>query len=175
MKKQIIFLAIALFASTTMISCKRQQHVPRAVNLSNMNDSINYALGHMNGSGIRSFYLNSIEDENAAIKAFIDALDKAFNSDVDMDELYQLGMQIGGALKQMEENGLMGDQELILNSRLLKQGLQDGVKGTADWSAEDAQDFIQITMMQIQEERARAAFDLDMGGFFMEEEIIDLN
>jgi hypothetical protein len=32
-----------------------------------------------------------------------------------------------------------------------------------------------MTMMQIQEERTRAAFELDMNDFFMEEEIIDLN
>ena len=175
MKKQFIFLAIILFAGITTVSCKRQQHAPRTVDLNNMNDSVNYAFGYVQGDGIGNFFLHSVEDKNAAVKALIDALDKAFNSDVDMDELYQLGVQIGSALRQMEDVGLLGEESLTLNSRLVKQGLRDGVKGTSDWSTEDAEEFFHITMMQIQEERARAAFDLDMSDFFMEEEIIDLN
>ena len=166
MKKQLIFLAIILFAGITMVSCKRQQHAPKVVNLVTMNDSINYAVGVANGDGIRNFFLQSVENEDAAIKAFIDALDKAFSSDANMDELYQLGMQIGSALRQMEEVGLMGEESLTLNSRLVKQGLQDGMKGTSNWSAENAEEFLHITMMLIQEERTRAAMELDMNDFF---------
>lgn len=175
MRKQLIFLAIILFAGITTVSCKRQQHVPVAVDLNNMNDSVNYAFGYIQGDGIGNHFLHSVEDRDAAVKALIDALDKAFNSDVDMDELYQLGMQIGVALRQMEEVGLMGEESLTLNSRLVKQGLRDGIKGASDWSSEDAEEFFHMTMMQIQEERTRAAFELDMNDFFMEEEIIDLN
>jgi len=160
MKRQIIFLAIILFAGMTMVSCNRQHNTPRTVSLNNMNDSINYAIGHANGDGIRNFLLHSVEDEDEAIQAFFDALDKAFKSDAEPDEMYQLGMQIGGMFRQMEESGLMGDSELRFNAQLVKEGLQHGVTGASDWPLDDAQDFIEMTMMQIRE--ARAGFDFEM-------------
>lgn len=173
MKKQIIFTMAALVMASMMVSCKK--YSAQHATLNDQNDSINYALGYANGDGIKSYYMSSVEDQDAAIQAFIDALDKAFNSDADPDEMYQLGMNIGSSLKQQEVNGLMGEKDLKFNSKLVKQGLEAGLKGTNDstaWTASDAQNYIQTVMMQIQAEKAAKEAEADKD-VVVEEEIIE--
>jgi hypothetical protein len=171
MKKQIIFSTIILFAAITMVSCGKK-YTPRTAVLNNMNDSINYALGYDIGAQMGSFRLNSLEgkDKDVAVKAFIDALDRAFNN----DEIYQIGVEIGSGLKQMEKEGLLGEADLKSDAKLIRQGLEMGLKGTSEWSPEDALMFLQMVMMQIEEERMRAHFNFDMNELFIEEEIIEI-
>lgn len=176
MKKQIIFVLAALAAVITMASCKK--HTAQTAVLNDMNDSINYALGYANGDGIANYYMGSVDDKDkdAAIKAFIEALEKAFNSSEEPDELYQLGTNIGTSLKQQEKNGLMGDEKLKFNYKLVKQGLESGLKGASeDWTADEAQSYLEMTMMQIQNERMQASMQEDPAedNLFIEEEIIE--
>ena len=174
MKKQIIFLAVVLLASITMVSCKK--NTAQTAVLNDMNDSINYALGYANGGGIKSYYMTSVDDEKAAIDAFIKALDKAFTSDAEPDEMYELGLNIGSSLKKQQEEGLMGEADLKMNYKLVKEGLEDGLKGSIEgWSANDAQSYIQTTMMQMQMEKASAnAPQGDDEELVIEEEIIEI-
>lgn len=155
MKKQIILSLAALTVAGMMSSCKK--YSAQTAVLNDQNDSINYALGYANGDGIKNYYMTDVKNQDAAIKAFIEALEKAYNSDAEPDELYQLGVNLGSALKQQEADGLMGNEDLKLNLKLVRQGLENGIKGTNDstaWSAADAQNYIQTTMMQIQAEKA---------------------
>jgi len=171
MKRQFIFLTVATLTVLTMVSCKK--HTAKTAVLADLNDSVNYALGYANGNGIKNYYMSSVDDENAAIAAFIEALDKAFNDDAEPDEMYQLGMNIGSSFKQQEKNGLMGEADLKFNYKLIKQGLEAGF-GTEDettWSANDAQNYIQTVMMQMQEEKMKAMQGDDT--FIIEEEIIE--
>jgi len=155
MKRQFIFSMVTLLAVITMVSCKK--NTAQTATLSNMNDSINYALGYANGDGIKNYYMTSVEDENAAIKEFLEALDKAFNSDAEPDEMYQLGLNIATSLKQHEKDGLMGESTLKFNYKLVKQGLENSMKGSVeDWSPSEAQTYIQTVLAQIQEEKTNA-------------------
>jgi len=173
MKKQIIFSAVILFTAVVMASCGNK-HASRAVSLNNMNDSINYALGHAQGDMFANQFMQGVTDTDAAISAFIDALERAFNSDADPDEMYQLGIQVGNWFQQMERDGLMGEADLQSNTALIRQGLEAGMKGTYEsWTPADAQDFIENVLLQIQEERMRAMFDFDLSELFIDEEIIE--
>lgn len=160
MKKQIIYSLAALMMAGTMTSCK--QYGAQTAVLNDMNDSINYALGYSNGDGIKNYYMNDVEEKDlpAAVKAFVEALDKAYNSDATPDEIYQLGVQIGSSFKQQEAEGLMGEESLKFNTKLAKQGLEDGLTFNNDstaWTAAEAQAYIQATMMQLQAEKAAKA------------------
>lgn len=174
MKKQIIFTLATIIVAGMVVSCKK--YTAQTAPLTNQNDSLNYALGYANGDGIKNYYMSSIEDKDAAIKAFIEALDKAYNSDAAPDEMHQLGVNIGSSLKQQEKDGLMGEKDLKFNFKLVKQGLENALNGQNDstaWSASDAQNYIQTVMMQIQAEKAaKEAANADEE-VVVEEEIIE--
>ena len=79
------------------------------------------------------------------------ALDKAFNSN-NKDEMYKYGNQIGNMLKQQKSAGLMGDSTLVFDQKLITLGLVNGLKGfTEGMTPDQAQQFIQTTMMKLQE------------------------
>ena len=155
MKKQIIFSLAAFTAAGMMTSCGK--YSAQTATLNDQNDSINYALGYANGDGIKNYYMNGVDDQDAAIKAFIDALDKAYNSDAEPDEMYQLGLQLGTTLARQKAEGLMGNEDLKFDYDLAMQGMKQGIEGVTDstaWSPADAQNYIQETMMQLQAEKA---------------------
>ena len=155
MKKQIIFSLAAFTAAGMMTSCGK--YSAQTATLNDQNDSINYALGYANGDGIKNYYMNNVDDQDAAIKAFIDALDKAYNSDAEPDEMYQLGLQLGTTLARQKAEGLMGNEDLKFDYDLAMQGMKQGIEGVTDstaWSPADAQNYIQETMMQLQAEKA---------------------
>ncbi|NDV46820.1 hypothetical protein D0T49_07140 [Paludibacter sp. 221] len=170
MKRQLIFTLVTLIAVITMVSCKKYQ--AQTVTLNDMNDSINYALGYVEGEQIGNYLMASYDDEDAAVKAFIDALDKAYNSNEEPNEMYDLGLNFGSWLKKQETEGLMGEPDLTFNYKTMEQGLKDGlndVEGT--WSIMDAQTYLQNTMRQIQEEKAKA--NQTEEEVIIEEEIIE--
>ena len=116
-----------------------------------------YIFADANGDGIKNYYMNNVDDQDAAIKAFIDALDKAYNSDAEPDEMYQLGLQLGTTLARQKAEGLMGNEDLKFDYDLAMQGMKQGIEGVTDstaWSPADAQNYIQETMMQLQAEKA---------------------
>ena len=155
MKKQIIFSLAAFTAAGMMTSCGK--YSAQTATLNDQNDSINYALGYANGDGIKNYYMNNVDDQDAAIKAFIDALDKAYNSDAEPDEMYQLGLQLGTTLARQKAEGLMGNEDLKFDYDLAMQGMKQGIEGAADstaWTPAEAQQYIQETMMQLQAEKA---------------------
>lgn len=155
MKKQFIFSMVTIVAVLMMVSCKKYE--AKTANLNDQNDSLNYALGYANGDAIKNYYMADVKSEDGAIKAFIEALDKAYKNDATPDELYQLGLNIGSSLKQQQKDGLMGDPDLKFDYKLVKQGLENGLQSTVEgWSATDAQNYIQATMMQIQQEKLQA-------------------
>ena len=153
MRKRSIFPVVALAAIFTMSSCF-SSYKEKTVELSTLNDSLNYTLGLSNGGGIKSYYMQNDSIDNG-LKAFISALDKAFQESKDEnenDEIYQLGLNIGNSIKQQKDIGLMNDRTLALNVNLVKQGLINGLKQFQDSSmtAEDAQKYVDETMRKIQ-------------------------
>ncbi|OIP81872.1 MAG: hypothetical protein AUK44_08820 [Porphyromonadaceae bacterium CG2_30_38_12] len=148
MKKLSIFtiVTMALFLVTT--SCSNYK--AKTVTMSSMNDSLNYTLGLYNGKGIKDYYMKS-DSSDKAIAALIDAVDKAYKTEISKDELYKLGLQIGGSLKQQKKQGLMGDSTLVMNQELVMQGLVNALNGFGEgMKPTEAEQYIQLVMSEIQ-------------------------
>lgn len=150
MKKQN-FLSVALVATILgFASCSGGGTGAKEVTLKTQEDSLNYALGIINGEGIKSSYFQT--DSTAKnLPTFLDAADKAFNSS-GKDEMFNYGKQVGGMLKQQKKSGLMFDSTLVFNEALVKQGLVNGMKSFSEgMTGEQAQMFLQTTMQKRQE------------------------
>lgn len=151
MKKQGIFTLVALVAIFVMTACNKYE--AKKTDLSTQNDSINYALGLANGDGIKNYYMQK-DSSDKAIKALVDAIDKAYKSGADEDEMYKLGLKIGNSFKQQKVSGLMGDSTLVFDAKIVKQGLVNALNGFGEgMTAQQAQEYIQATMMRIQNEK----------------------
>ena len=151
MKKQSIFASVILMTIFVLASCN--QNKPAKVTLSNENDSLNYALGLANGEGIKSYYLRGDSSEKP-VQELLNAIDKAFNQKTNKNEMYQLGLQIGNSLKQQKQHGLMGDSTLVFDTKLVIQGLVNGLNGYKEgMSAEKADEFLRTTMTALQEKK----------------------
>jgi hypothetical protein len=148
MKKQSILSLVALVAIFLLTSCNKYE--AKTAELKTQNDSLNYTLGLANGDGIKMNMMQK-DSSDKAIVALMEALDKAYKSGADKDELYKLGVQIGNSFKQQKAKGLMGDSTLVFNSDLVKQGLVNALNGFKDgMTTQQAQEYIQKTMMAIQ-------------------------
>lgn len=148
MKKQSIFTIVALVTMVVLTSCGNYK--AKEVKLSTMNDSLNYTLGLYNGKGIKDYYLTK-DSSDKAVAAIIKAIDKAYKADVNKDELYKLGLQIGGSFKANKKQGLLGDSTLTFNQELVMQGLVNALNNfEGGMKPADADKFLQEYMMKKQ-------------------------
>ena len=149
MKKQN-FLTLAAFSAIILFAACSGGTGAKEVTLKTQEDSLNYALGIINGEGIKSSYFQT--DSTAKnLSKFLEATDKAFKSD-SKDELHTYGKQVGGMLKQQKKSGLMFDSTLVFNEALVKQGLVNGMKSFGEgMTGEEAQMYLQTTMQKRQE------------------------
>jgi len=115
-------ISIFLLAAVAMISCGNSYKAQDAT-LTNENDSVNYALGLLNGLQVKMYYLaNDSSDE--AVTEFIDALEEAYTGKEEkLSELQQSGRQFGMSVKMFEKNGLAENKAWTLNEKLFFQGL----------------------------------------------------
>ena len=137
MKKISIFLLAAL----AMISCGNSYKAQEAT-LNNETDSINYAVGLLNGLQIKMYYLaNDSSDE--AVAEFIDALESAYmDKEEKLSEIAQAGRQFGASVKGFEKNGLAENAAWTLNEKLYFQGLVNALRNDSTMmNEEDAQAF----------------------------------
>jgi len=139
---------VALVAIFLLTSCNKYE--AKTSELKTQNDSLNYALGLANGDGIKTNMMQK-DSSDKAIVALMKALDEAYKKKVSKDELYKLGVQIGGSFKQQKAKGLMGDSTLTFNGDLVKQGLVNALNGfDKGMTSKEAEAYIQKTMMAIQ-------------------------
>ena len=118
MKKLSIFLLAAL----AMISCGNSYKAQNA-NLTNETDSVNYALGLLNGLQIKMYYLSN-DSSDEAVAEFIDALEEAYlGKEEELNEVERAGRQFGGSVKSFEQKGLAENEAWTLNEKLFLQGL----------------------------------------------------
>ncbi len=151
MKKQSIFSLVALVAIFMLASCNKYE--AKTATLKTQNDSLNYTLGLANGDGIKNYYMKT-DSSSKPIIALMKALDKAYSTGANKGEMYKLGLEIGNSLKQQKAKGLMGDSTLKFNEKLVKQGLVNALNGyDKGMTAKQAQEFIQKTMMKIQQQK----------------------
>ncbi len=151
MKKQSFVSLVTLVAIFMLASCNKYD--AKTATLKTQNDSLNYALGLANGDGIKNYYMKT-DSTSKPIIALMKALDKAYAAGANKGEMYKLGLEIGNSLKQQKAKGLMGDSTLKFNEKLVKQGLVNALNGfDKGMTAKQAQEFIQKTMMRIQQEK----------------------
>lgn len=150
MKKSTILLSAAF--ALLLCSCGN-----KAAKLESQTDSLNYAIGYMNGTQIGEEVLSNMDDEEKAQKELIKAIEKAYNEaketdDEDMSkQAYKMGEQIGQSLQKMEEDGLLGNKDWEVNKELIAQGLVNALmKHEGGMTTEEAQQYVQQVMMQAQ-------------------------
>ena len=119
-------LSILIIAEVAMISCGKT-YTAQSVALDNQNDSMNYALGLVNGSQLKQYQLRNDSSMETVVE-FIDALQRGYEGKVEqLSEAAGIGRNIGQALKVAEETGLADNPAWTLNQKLFFQGLVNGV------------------------------------------------
>lgn len=134
-------ISIFLLAVMAMISCGNSYQAREAA-LSNESDSINYAIGLLNGLQIRMYYLQN-DSSDEAIAEFVDALEEGYTGQAEqLNEVEKAGRQFGISVKAFEQKGLAENAAWTLNEKLLFQGLINAVLGdTTVMNEKDAETF----------------------------------
>ncbi len=115
-------LSIALLAALAMISCGNSYKAQEAV-LNNESDSVNFAIGLLNGLQIRNYYLAK-DSSDEAVAEFIDALEKAYlDKEEELSKVAQTGRQVGISAKKFEKEGLAENKAWAINEKLYFQGM----------------------------------------------------
>ena len=121
----------------------------KAVALENLNDSVNYAFGYLNGNEVAQ-YVFAMDSTGEMRKEFIAYINKGLASKVNNPQVVNMGEQIGKSIKAQEEQGLIGEPSLATDFALIKQGFINGLLGYEEqMTGEIAGEYIQNTMNTI--------------------------
>ena len=134
-------IGIFLLAAITLISCGNS-YKAQDMTLNNETDSINYAVGLLNGLQIKMYYMaNDSSDE--AVAEFIDALETAYmDKEEKLSDIAQAGRQFGASVKGFEKNGLAENSAWTLNEKLYFQGMVNALRDDSTMmNEEEAQAF----------------------------------
>ena len=136
-------LAIFIIASMAMISCGNT-YTGKTVELTNQNDSMNYALGLVNGAQMKMYQLRN-DSSLETITEFIDALQRGYDGKIEeLSEAGSIGRNIGQAIKNAEKTGLADNPAWAINQKIFFQGLVNGLRhDTTVMKAEDARNYFQ--------------------------------
>ena len=114
-------LSIIVLVAAAMMSCGNTYTTKDAV-LENQNDSLNYALGYINGYQIKMYQLSN-DSSKEAVNEFIDALTEGYNGKEEkLSEAAQAGRNVGTGIKGFETKGLAENDKWTLNEKMLFQG-----------------------------------------------------
>ena len=135
-------LSIVLLAALAMISCGNSYKAQDAV-MTNETDSVNHALGVLNGLQIKMYYLSK-DSSDEAVAEFIDALEEAYLDKAEkLSETAQAGRQFGTSVKGFEKKGLADNEKWALNEKIFFQGLVNALYGdTTVMKADEAETFL---------------------------------
>ena len=138
--KKLSILAIAVLA---MVSCGKQ-YTAQTVVLNNQNDSMNYALGLVNGSQIKHYQLRN-DSSAESVTEFMEALQRGYDgTTAQLTEIEAIGQNIGHALRIAETSGLADNKAWPVNQKLFFQGMINGMyRDTTVMLASVARDFFQ--------------------------------
>ena len=118
--------AILAVLATALISCGNT-YTAKTIELTNMNDSINYAVGLVNGANIKMSQLRN-DSSDQAVTEFIDALQRGYDGKVqELSDAAMIGQNIGSATKASESKGLAENPAWTLNEKIFFQGLVNGI------------------------------------------------
>ena len=135
-------ISIILLAAVAMLSCGNS-YKAQDVQMVNEADSVNHALGLLNGLQIKMYYLAS-DSSDEAVAEFIDALDQAYlNKEEQLNDIEQAGRQIGTSIKVFETKGLAENEAWTLNEKTFFQGLVNALyEDTTVMPAAEAEAFL---------------------------------
>ena len=142
MFKKISITTLALLCVVAIASGKKNTF--ETVGLANLNDSINYALGLVNGSQIKSYQFRN-DSSLEAIYEFSEAIVRGYEDRVEeLSEAASIGMNIGIAIKQSSKTGLADNPAWTLNQALFFQGMVNGLYGDSIvWQKDSASNYFQ--------------------------------
>ncbi len=146
-------LSIVLLTALAMISCGNSYKAQEA-QLTNESDSVNYALGLLNGLQIKMYYLaNDSSDE--AVAEFIDALENAYlDKEEALSDIAQAGRQFGASVKSFETKGLAENEAWTLNEKIFFQGVTNALLEDTTVMTESAAEAIFMASYQAPKESA---------------------
>lgn len=125
MQKKITLPIIALCTLAMVAYAKKPQ--TEVLTLNNLNDSINYALGMLNGDQIQMYYLKG-EATPIVINEFIDALQNGYDGTIEqLSNSAKIGKNIGISIKNAKEKGLADNPAWPINQKIFFQGLVNGL------------------------------------------------
>jgi FKBP-type peptidyl-prolyl cis-trans isomerase FklB len=126
MLKKICISVIAFFGFAMMTY--GNEYTVQTVVLQNQNDSMNYALGLVNGYQMKTYQLPSDSSATIAIMEFMDALQRGYNGEVEtLSDIASIGKNIGQSIKSSEKVGLADNPAWTLNENLFFQGFVNGL------------------------------------------------
>lgn len=136
-------VSIIIIAAMAMISCGNT-YTGKTVELTNQNDSMNYALGLVNGAQMKMYQLRN-DSSMETITEFIDALQRGYDGKIEeLSEAGSIGRNIGQAIKNAEKTGLADNPAWTINQKIFFQGLVNGLRhDTTVMKAEDARNYFQ--------------------------------
>ena len=119
-------ISILVIAAVAMIACGKT-YSAKDVKLNNQADSMNYALGFVNGSQIKMMFLRN-DSSAKAVSEFVDALERGYKGKTEeLGDIENMGYNFGITIKQFEKTGLIDNPALTLNEEILFQGLVNGL------------------------------------------------
>ena len=136
-------ISILVIAAVAMISCGKT-YTAQSVTLTNQNDSMNYALGLVNGSQMKQYQLRNDSSMETVVE-FMDALQRGYDGKVEqLGEVAAIGQNIGQAIKASEKTGLADNPAWTLNEKIFFQGLVNALyNDTTVMTAEAARNYFQ--------------------------------
>lgn len=138
-------MSIIVLAAMAMVSCGNSYTAKDAV-LESQNDSLNYALGFINGAQIKMYQLAN-DSSKQSVNEFIAALEEGYTGKEEtLSEAAQAGRNVGTGIKSFESKGLAENEHWTLNEKMLFQGLVNALNGdTTVMKAADARTFFQAS------------------------------
>ena len=149
-------LAILAVAATALISCGNT-YTAKTIELTNMNDSLNYAVGLVNGANVKMSQLRN-DSSDKAIAEFMDAMQRGYDGKVEeLSDVASIGQNVGIATKACETKGLAENPAWTHNEKVFFQGLVNGIYDEQSvMSLDVAKEFFQAAYMASRTENTTA-------------------
>ena len=140
--KKIFGLCVALATSATMfMSCNSSA----SAKVVTANDTLNYAFGAANGSGIRNYVLGDTATD-AQVAQFCEAFNEAFNADRTKALQFE-GLRMGGSMyNEVKDGFLFGDSTITYNEKVLMGVFNDAINGNYFMDPQEAMNRFQELM-----------------------------
>ncbi len=148
--KKMSFVVLAVLS---LMACTGTSYKAKEVALQSQNDSVNYALGLINGMNIRMQFMRNDSSE-AVINEFAQALSNGFDGKVKkLDDLQKAAQQIGVSVKEMEKSGLASVEKWAINEQIFFKGFFDALTNKLSeeeqlFTTKEAQTYLQEAFAQ---------------------------